>query len=179
VTLPVKHHRKSTRLQGYDYSQAGGYFVTMVTHGRECLFGKIQNDEMILNDAGKMVVKWWYELPGKFPTVKVDAFVVMPNHFHGVILIHKTVGADLRVGPGDMENPFINPSVEEAHAGAPQPNNGGKNNFILGSRTVGADLGVGPTAKNTPPRAHTQVRPNEGYNASMHHYHKSCNGLKP
>ena len=86
------------RLQGYDYSQADGYFVTIVTQERECLFGETQNDEMILNDAGKMVVKWWNELPDNFPSTTVDAFVVMPNHFHGVILIHETV-ADLRVGP--------------------------------------------------------------------------------
>jgi hypothetical protein len=58
VTLPVKHARKNTRLQGYDYSQAGGYYVTIVTNGRECMFGKIHNDEMMLNETGKMVEKW-------------------------------------------------------------------------------------------------------------------------
>lgn len=95
MNLPEKPKRKFLRLRGYDYSQAGGYYVTIVTQGRECMFGEIVRGEMILADAGKMVVKWWNELPGKFPSVTVDAFVVMPNHFHGVIIIHGTVGAGL------------------------------------------------------------------------------------
>jgi putative transposase len=94
----AEHHRKNIRLGGCDYSQAGGYFVTIVTQGRERLFGKIEGEEMILNEAGKMVEKWGKELSNKFPSVTADAFVVMPNHFHGIIFI--TVGADLRVGPG-------------------------------------------------------------------------------
>jgi putative transposase len=95
INLPEKPKRKFLRLRGYDYSQAGGYYVSIVTQGQECLFGEIQENEMVLNDAGKMVTKWWNELPGKFPSVTVDAFVVMPNHFHGIIIIHGTVGAGL------------------------------------------------------------------------------------
>ncbi len=75
MNLPEKPQRKFLRLRGYDYSQAGGYYVTIVTQGRECLFGEIVNNEMVLNEAGKMVIKWWNELPGKFPAVTVDAFV--------------------------------------------------------------------------------------------------------
>jgi len=100
---PKIHHRRSIRLKGYDYRQAGGYFVTMVTQGRDMLFGEIVNGEMILNDAGKMIVRWWLELPNKFPNVNVDIFVVMPNHFHGIIFIAdnaNVVGDDLRVAPG-------------------------------------------------------------------------------
>lgn len=59
---PNIHHRRSIRLKGYDYSQAGLYFITIVTQNRECLFGRIKNGEMILNDAGKTVEKWYYEL---------------------------------------------------------------------------------------------------------------------
>jgi putative transposase len=95
MNLPEKPQRKFLRLRGYDYSQAGGYYVTIVTQGRVYLFGEIQENEMVLNDAGKMVVKWWDELPGKFPSVTVDTYVVMPNHFHGIIFIHETVGAGL------------------------------------------------------------------------------------
>jgi len=96
---PYKHHRHSIRLKGYDYTQAGGYYVTIVAQGRECFFGAIRNGEMELNDVGQMVVKWWDELPHKFPSVTADMFVVMPNHFHGILVIHETVGADLRVCP--------------------------------------------------------------------------------
>jgi hypothetical protein len=93
---PEIHHRRSIRLKHYDYSQPGAYFVTICTHNRECLFGEIVSGAMVLNDAGKMVEKWWYELNTKFLNIEPDAHIIMPNHFHGIIII---VGADLRVCP--------------------------------------------------------------------------------
>ena len=99
---PQIHHRRSIRLKGYDYSQSGAYFVTIVTQGRASLFGRIENGEMILNDAGRMIVKWWNELPNKFPQITLGAFIVMPNHFHGIIIINAVpvvVGGDPRVSP--------------------------------------------------------------------------------
>jgi REP element-mobilizing transposase RayT len=92
----AERHRRSIRLQGYDYSRNGAYFVTVCVQHRECLLGEIVDDEMRLNDAGRMVERWWVELGNKFPSVETDEFVVMPNHFHGIITI---VGADLRVCP--------------------------------------------------------------------------------
>ena len=56
---PAIHHRRSVRLKGFDYSQEGMYFVTICVQDQECLFGKVKNGEMILNEAGKMVKKWW------------------------------------------------------------------------------------------------------------------------
>lgn len=84
---PERHHRRSIRLKGYDYAQAGAYFVTTVTHDRACLFGEVVNAQMRPNDAGRMVERWWQELNRKFPTVRTGAFVVMPNHIHGIIVI--------------------------------------------------------------------------------------------
>ncbi|MBL8091739.1 MAG: hypothetical protein JNJ43_15490 [Anaerolineales bacterium] len=84
---PQKHHRKSIRLKGYDYSSEGAYFVTIVVHGRECLFGEIVNGEMILNEYGKIVQKWWDEIPIHFPNVELGAFIIMPNHIHAIIFI--------------------------------------------------------------------------------------------
>ena len=95
---PEKHHRRSIRLKGYDYSSNGAYYVTIVTQGREHFFGHITNKEMVLNDAGQMIVKWWNELPNKFPNIELGTMVIMPNHFHNIIHI---VGADLRVRPND------------------------------------------------------------------------------
>lgn len=78
--------RKSIRLDGYDYSQCGAYFITMVVQHRLNLFGGIHDGNMVLNPAGIMIEKWWNELPNKFQDIEVDAMVIMPNHFHGIIV---------------------------------------------------------------------------------------------
>jgi len=101
---PDIHHRHSIRLKGYDYSQAGLYFVTICTQNHLCLFGKIKNGEIILNDAGIMIDKWWNELKHKYRNIKLHEQIIMPNHFHSIIqIINETdsVGADLRVCPDD------------------------------------------------------------------------------
>jgi REP element-mobilizing transposase RayT len=103
---PSRHHRRSIRLKGYDYSQAGAYFITLCTQDRACLFGKVVNGEMRLNDAGRMVLAEWNRLTERFPHLVLDAFVVMPNHVHGILVITDpaptvgaTVGATLVVAP--------------------------------------------------------------------------------
>ena len=80
---PKIHHRQSIRLPGYDYSQSGLYFITICTQNRSYLFGKIDNGEMVLNDAGEMVKKTWVNLPQRFTTIRFKEYVIMPNHFHG------------------------------------------------------------------------------------------------
>ena len=92
---PNIHNRHSIRLKGYDYSQAGLYFITINTKNRECLFGKIVDGKMILNDSGKMVENEWLKIPGRFPNVQLHRHIVMPNHFHTIIEI--MVGATLVV----------------------------------------------------------------------------------
>ncbi len=84
---PHLHHRRSIRLPGYDYAAAGGYFITICTQHRECLFGEVVDGEMRLNEAGKMVAECWQWLSTQFPQIAIDAWVVMPNHFHGVLVI--------------------------------------------------------------------------------------------
>ncbi|MEA3286413.1 MAG: transposase [Candidatus Marinimicrobia bacterium] len=84
---PARHHRRSIRLKGYDYSQPGRYFLTVnVKNGRQ-LFGHVINGKMILNDAGKMVETWYFELENKYPNIVLRQHVVMPNHFHTIIEI--------------------------------------------------------------------------------------------
>ena len=109
---PDKHHRRSIRLQGYDYSQNGAYFITICTQNRECLFGEIMDGRMQLNVAGEMVCRWYRELENKFPDIECDAFVCMPNHVHFIVV---NVGADLCVRP--------NPANEHAGNGD-HPNQG-------------------------------------------------------
>ncbi|MCL2683218.1 MAG: transposase [Bacteroidales bacterium] len=87
------HHRRSIRLKGYDYSQAGLYFVTICVRNREHLFGEIQNWEMVLNGYGEIVARCWSEIPKHYPNTILHEFVVMPNHVHGIIQIIEPVGA--------------------------------------------------------------------------------------
>jgi REP element-mobilizing transposase RayT len=90
---PDIHHRRSIRLKGYDYSRAGAYFITICTHGRECLLGDVVDGEMRSNEYGDIVCDEWLKLPKRYPDIKLDAFGVMPNHTHAIITIHAVVGA--------------------------------------------------------------------------------------
>lgn len=83
---PERRSRRSIRLKGYDYAGAGAYFVTICAHNRECLFGKIVDGKMVLNDAGRMVETVWDQLPIRFPHLELDEFIVMPNHIHGILV---------------------------------------------------------------------------------------------
>ena len=88
---PQIHHRRSIRLQDYDYSSEGAYFVTICARHRECLFGEIQNEQMILNEYGKIVEQCWLDLPNHYHNIVLDAYIIMPNHFHGIIFITDNV----------------------------------------------------------------------------------------
>ena len=84
---PNIHHRRSIRLKGYDYSQAGLYFVTICCQNRAYLFGEIIDGKMALNDAGKMIEKIWYEISNDFINIHLHEYITMPNHIHGIIEI--------------------------------------------------------------------------------------------
>jgi putative transposase len=84
----LRRERKLQRLQGYDYSRDNHYFVTICTHNREHFFGEIKNGEMILNESGNIVENQWLWLQDKYDYVFLDEFVVMPNHFHGILIIN-------------------------------------------------------------------------------------------
>ncbi len=84
---PDKHHRRSIRLRGYDYTQSGAYFVTIVTQDRELLFGDVVDGEMVLSAYGRVAVTMWQCIPRHFSQVELDEWVVMPNHIHGIIVI--------------------------------------------------------------------------------------------
>lgn len=84
---PKQHHRHSIRLRGYDYTQPGAYFVTVVTRHRECLFGEVVDGVMKLNEFGKIADECWQAIPEHFPFVELGAHVIMPNHAHGIIII--------------------------------------------------------------------------------------------
>ena len=101
---PVTRRRRPTRLPHFDYSQQGAYFVTICTRNRACLFGEVVDGEMQLSDVGEVAHTMWERIPTHAPLVETDAWIVMPNHVHGVIFI---AGSDTVVSP----NTGISPTV--------------------------------------------------------------------
>jgi len=90
----VKHQRRSVRLTEYDYAQPGAYFITICTNNRECLLGEMADAAVLLNACGDITVDEWLRTAVVRHNVSLDAFVVMPNHLHGIILIaHQKVDA--------------------------------------------------------------------------------------
>lgn len=97
---PDIHHRHSIRLKGFDYSQAGAYFITICTWQRECLFGDIVDGVMTLNEWGQVVLDEWNRTPELRTQVSLDVAVIMPNHFHSIITVDSnTVGAYCNTPP--------------------------------------------------------------------------------
>ena len=92
----MKRTRRSIRLNGYDYSRPGAYFVTICTRNRMCVFGNVVGGRMVLNDCGRVVETVWEALPEHYPHIELDVFVLMPNHVHGVIWM---VGAGFKPAP--------------------------------------------------------------------------------
>ncbi|MDY6783283.1 MAG: transposase [Cyanobacteriota bacterium] len=84
---PQKHHRHSIRLSEYDYRQPGAYFITICTYKKQCWLGDVVDGTMHCNRLGKLVSTFWLDLPRRFSHIEIDAFVVMPNHFHGILII--------------------------------------------------------------------------------------------
>jgi putative transposase len=110
---PNQHHRRSIRLKGYDYSQAGAYFITPCVIDRRHLFGEIQNGAMILNEFGKIAHELWTFMPEHFDNIELGEFVIMPNHTHHILIINsddnvKTLGEIV----GAYKSLFIHHSLE-------------------------------------------------------------------
>ena len=97
---PEKHHRQSIRLRNYDYSQPRFYFLTICTYKRQSWFGEIKNDRMYLNQIGKIVAEEWLNTPKIRPNFQLDAWVIMPNHLHGIVIINEHI---LETGKGNQD----------------------------------------------------------------------------
>ena len=109
---PEKHHRRSIRMKGFDYRQNAAYFVTLVSQGRECLFGEIMGGTMHLNVTGEIVQSAWLGLRSRFPGIELDEFVVMPNHFHAIIVAAQSGdGIDPRAGTSPA--PTMSPGLRD------------------------------------------------------------------
>ena len=91
---PARHHRRSIRLPAFDYRSAGAYFVTVVTHGRQCLFGEVVGGSMCRNATGDVVARCWAAIPQHFAFVTLDEWVIMPNHMHGILILRPATAPD-------------------------------------------------------------------------------------
>ncbi len=87
--MTQRRRKNSLRLKGYDYAQAGAYFVTILAYRRLHLFGSIKDGLMTLSKIGMIVENCWFEITHHFPSVELDVFVMMPNHLHGIVLLHE------------------------------------------------------------------------------------------
>ncbi|MDI9312402.1 MAG: hypothetical protein QM535_19485 [Limnohabitans sp.] len=117
---PQLHHRRSIRLPEYDYSQSGLYFITICCHSRECIFGKIENNKMILNEYGTIAYNEWIKLTERFSNFELDVFQIMPNHMHGIIALND-VGAGFTPAPNNDEIYGQSPNGQpEINTGQPQ-----------------------------------------------------------
>jgi REP element-mobilizing transposase RayT len=81
------HQRHSLRLPGFDYSSVAAYFVTICVDANQCLLGEIENNIMVKNTFGNIVENTWHDLPSHTKNIRLDEFIVMPNHIHGIIFI--------------------------------------------------------------------------------------------
>jgi len=116
----------SKRLQRFDYSQPGAYFVTICAFNRRCIFGEITHGRMMLNHNGAIVKEQWYGLASHYPNISLDTFVIMPNHIHGIICIN------------EVERPFVGAGFQPADA-PPQTNpQHGLPEIIRGFKTYSA-----------------------------------------
>jgi len=112
--LPMKydakiHHRRSIRLPGYDYALPGAYFVTLCAFNRKCIFGRVVEDRMDENDCAKLAREQWFESAQIRQEFALDAFIVMPNHLHGILWILGPKRERLLVGSG-FAQPIVGPS---------------------------------------------------------------------
>jgi REP element-mobilizing transposase RayT len=107
------HHRRSIRLPGYDYTTPGAYFITICTRQHACLLGEITNSQIQGTPLGYLAQQQWLKLPTRFPHIQLDAFIVMPNHMHGILIIPgRGMGVGIRL-LGDQTHPHAPTSHEQ------------------------------------------------------------------
>ncbi len=88
---PRIHHRRSIRLQKYDYSNQGAYFVTICTWNRESILGGVLNSVIQLSSSGDIVMRCWQDLPNHYSNIVLDEVVIMPNHLHGIVWVNGNI----------------------------------------------------------------------------------------
>lgn len=99
--MPAYHHRRSIRVPGFDYTNPGLYFITIVTEGRIPHFGEIIDSDMEMNRLGEIVQQEWLRMPNRFPGLRLEEHITMPNHFHALLFLDKK--RDLEEGAAKVQ----------------------------------------------------------------------------
>ena len=147
-----KRQRRSIRLQGYDYTRQGAYFVTICTRNRVCLLGDIVEGRMHLSEAGRLAQAVWEDLPHHYPHVQIDVWVIMPNHMHGIVILTEAqatdddmpVGADPKTDVGAISKTDVGASKTDVGAGlkpaptVPAPTRHGLSEIVRAFKTFSA-----------------------------------------
>jgi len=149
----VKYHqnRRSIRLKGYDYSQAGAYFITICCQDRKCRFGNIENDKMVLNDFGLIAYNEWIKLSDRYLNFELDVFQIMPNHMHAIVVLND-VGAGFTPAQynGTNDKPAITNSKGEIGDGfTPAQYNGTNDKPAITNNKGEIDDGFTPAQNDT------------------------------
>ena len=135
---PEKHHRRSIRLRNYDYSQPGAYFVTICTYQKQSWFGEIKNGQMYLNQLGKIVADEWLKTCKIRPNFQLDEWVIMPNHFHGIVIINDYSGDNQSLGNGQSASRFRRTQFDQLtdHDAPPQQKPNSLSSCIAGFKSA-------------------------------------------
>jgi len=141
---------ESARLQTWDYGWNGRYFITICTANRQCFFGDIRDKQMYLSETGHLARKFWYEIPAHFPFVLLDAFIVMPNHIHGIVIIDRKINVnngndDHRVSGNDIDDVHDNGNDNR------NENNGNNDNGVVETRQCLVSTGPPNPSNHTDP----------------------------
>jgi REP element-mobilizing transposase RayT len=115
---PEKHHRRSIRLEGYDYRCEGAYFITICTRDRACVFGTVADDAVKLSQRGMIAEACWHDIPNHRPYVSLDKLIVMPNHIHGILWIDAHGDAQRATQVSPLQHPRLLPESLGAIVGA-------------------------------------------------------------
>jgi REP element-mobilizing transposase RayT len=135
---PKLHHRRSIRLRGYDYSQQGAYFITLCLQNRRHLFGRVHNKTMLLSAMGQIAHQHWVQLTERWPHLELGEFQVMPNHFHGVLIVGVPVGVPL----AGTQTPDADPAGEPLAGSQERAPARGAPTAATGAPTIGEIIGA-------------------------------------
>jgi len=172
---------ESARHKSWDYGSPGAYFVTICVKDRECVFGEIRDGIMGLNELGCAAARCWADIPRHFPNIELDAWIVMPNHIHGIIVIRDDRGMEatdhsptntvetqnLASLPMDNINNNVTQNRSTTHPRKWSPNRFGPQSMNLGSAIRGFKVGVTKYARSNDirfqwqPRFHDRIIRNE------------------